>query len=124
MNNKEVKKYFKNKIPVYGYYYYVCFNLEDYYEILKKHKLKDEECLDSFDGFVSRFGNLNVMFIKNPDDINTIAHESFHMTDRIGENVGLEYKTDSGNEHYAYLMGFITEQVFNNAKKHKEMLKK
>ena len=48
----------------------------------------------------------------NPDCLlnDTIAHEMYHVADGIGDELGLMYNKDSGNEHYAYLLGYLVRK--------------
>lgn len=49
-------------------------------------------------------------------DINTIAHEAFHITMDLLDACKLTYSDDSC-EAYAYLQGYITECIYKTAKK-------
>lgn len=40
-------------------------------------------------------------------DMTDCAHESFHVADFILDNKGMEYCHDTGNEHMAYLIGWV-----------------
>lgn len=108
--------YFKNRIDLYGQDFLVCFNEPSYRKILKDYELTDDESLDAYTGCAITFETgLRVIFIRHPEDINTIAHESFHLADRICEDVGIRYVHDSGNEAHAYLVGSIAMMVHKNA---------
>lgn len=50
-------------------------------------------------------------------DINTMAHEAFHVTMDILNDCDLQYSDDSC-EAYAYLQGYITECIYKTAKKY------
>lgn len=40
-----------------------------------------------------------------------LAHEAFHVADFIADKVGLEYIHGTGNEHIAYLVGYVVDHV-------------
>lgn len=43
----------------------------------------------------------------------TLSHEVFHMADFIFERTGMEIQDGTGNEHMAYLIGYLTDVVFD-----------
>lgn len=53
---------------------------------------------------------------------NTIAHEIFHATMRIGERCGVMFNKDN-HEPFAYLQGFLAETAYGLFKKHKIRVK-
>ena len=54
-------------------------------------------------------GDINLI-IKPDADINTICHEAFHITSGILEDAGLTL-TESSEEAYAYLVGWVAEKI-------------
>jgi hypothetical protein len=40
-------------------------------------------------------------------DMTDAAHESFHVADFLANMVGMEYVAETGNEHIAYLLGWV-----------------
>ena len=52
-----------------------------------------------------------VVFRPNNINISSISHEAYHVADVISEDVGLEYNYNSGNEHIAYLVGYIADLI-------------
>lgn len=43
-----------------------------------------------------------------------LAHEVFHVVEFIMDRIGIKHNIDSG-EAYAYLIGYITEKIYENA---------
>ena len=43
----------------------------------------------------------------------TLCHESFHCADFIFERVGMHIAENTGNEHMAYLIGWISGRIFD-----------
>ncbi len=44
-------------------------------------------------------------------NMSNVAHEAFHVCDFIADRVGLVLSEDTGNEHFAYLTGWIVEAI-------------
>lgn len=42
-----------------------------------------------------------------------LAHESFHVADSIFDYTGVDLQYNTGNEHMAYLIGFVVESVLD-----------
>lgn len=71
--------------------------------------------ISSYDGLVFNLGTGNeILWLKFPpkseEDISTLAHEAFHAAYDILKRVGIPLSSSS-EEAYAYLIGYITEQV-------------
>lgn len=71
--------------------------------------------ISSYDGLVFNLGTGNeVLWLQYPPksetDISTLAHEAFHAAYDILKRVGIPLSSSS-EEAYAYLIGYITEQV-------------
>lgn len=56
-----------------------------------------------------------VRFPSTPNDHGILAHEIFHIVDFLLGRIGLTL-TDSSGEAYAYLLGYITEQIYRHLK--------
>lgn len=56
-------------------------------------------------GFIVIFTEKEYLTIK------TIAHEAFHVCDMLIEDVGMRYVYNTGNEHVAYLIGYIADCI-------------
>lgn len=54
--------------------------------------------------------------IREPLHHSCIAHESFHVVERIAYSVGLKPSPDS-SEAYAYLLDYIVEQIYEKLKR-------
>lgn len=50
-----------------------------------------------------------------PDDKGFLAHEIFHAVEFLFEKIRLPHTTNSG-EAYAYLIGYITTEIYKNIK--------
>ena len=71
-------------------------------------------------GHVTRFDN-NAMLLRlreyptTPEDYGIIAHEVFHVVELLFERVGMPL-ADSSSEAYAYLIGYVTQEIFKQLK--------
>lgn len=45
-------------------------------------------------------------------DINTIAHECFHMVTLLMDFIGLKFDLNHNDEAYAYLLGYLVEEIY------------
>ena len=52
-----------------------------------------------------------VVFRPNNINISSISHEAYHVADALLEDTGMEYNYNSGNEHIAYLVGYIADLI-------------
>lgn len=52
-----------------------------------------------------------VVFRPNNINISSISHEAYHLADALLEDTGMEYNYNSGNEHIAYLVGYIADLI-------------
>lgn len=73
----------------------------------------------SNDGLYIMFdSNQSLIRLKNwpqsPKDFNTICHEALHATTFILDKVGIPFDLNKNDEAYAYLLGYITEQIYAN----------
>lgn len=93
---------------------------------MRKHRYDDKEisqvlsklkksvnarCEMMEDGLVFIFLKSNVK-----DFYSKVCHESFHTTTFILDRVGVKLRMGSSDEAYAYLLGFITAEIFKNIK--------
>jgi hypothetical protein len=51
--------------------------------------------------------------MRDATDVNTLAHESFHVASRIFDYTGNLLQPETSNEHMAYLIGFIAEKIYS-----------
>ena len=49
--------------------------------------------------------------------ISNIAHEAYHVADALLEDTGMEYNYNSGNEHIAYLVGYVASLIDKGLKR-------
>lgn len=89
----------------------VCFHKETY----KKRFGHDGS--DNFAGCViQRDGQMHIYLEKTACggiNVASCAHEAFHVADFIADRVGLVVSEGTGNEHMAYLIGWITNKIFD-----------
>jgi hypothetical protein len=55
--------------------------------------------------------------LKTPEDYGTLQHELFHAVTFILERIGMEFDLNKSDEAYAYLIGYITQEVYKRLKK-------
>lgn len=55
-------------------------------------------------------GNALIIWVKDLNDIPSIAHEVFHLVYFLGKNIGAEL-TDESEEFYAYLTGYMMKKI-------------
>lgn len=65
--------------------------------------------------FKAEDSSINIYLKKHDESISVpdCAHESYHAADFVFDRCGIEYKEESGNEHMAYLIGWITHKIFD-----------
>lgn len=63
-------------------------------------------------GQVSHDGSNFYVYISNGTDIETVCHESYHIASRICDWTGMLPTPDTGNEHIAYLVGYIANKIW------------
>lgn len=88
---------------------------------IKKHvKLIDGGEFDGHDAEAvvveDKDGVINLI-IHPKADINTICHESFHITTGVLEAAGLDL-VEGSEEAYAYLIGWVTERIDKKLRKY------
>jgi hypothetical protein len=128
-------KAFSIDLGIYPYTLFVCFkDLNKLEELLKTHRdgceaevaieviqkinlyVKENCCVGCASEAFLPNGNLIIYFpnlnLKNMNYFfNMIPHEAFHITEMVLSNVGIPL-TKSSDEAYAYLTGYINEQIF------------
>jgi hypothetical protein len=125
-----MKKIHKIYIPIYGVVIYLGFetSLEEYIDLAsKKSKVKNlrEEYEDTIQNkpqgsFFGTSYNLFLHFDPNLKDLTNVAvHECFHATYYILNRANV-YLDESSEEAYAYLLGFITDEVVKIIKAYKK----
>jgi hypothetical protein len=82
---------------------------------LKKIKQSNGRCRMMSDGLV-------VMILKSDvnDFYSKICHESLHATTFILDRIGVKFKLGVSDEAYAYLIGYISKEIFNKLETNKE----
>jgi DNA-binding transcriptional regulator YhcF (GntR family) len=107
--NKVIKS--RIKIPIYErvLLFIITYNVDD--ELAHDEQLPSEAIVH-----VNSKGEI-VIIIRPDANINTIAHESFHVTYEILKEAGLVLSPKS-EEAFAYLNGYIAEIIDNGLKKY------
>ena len=78
------------------------------YEYDESNKNSD---LGNFEATVMESPNgLLTVLVKPNADVNTIAHESFHVAVTVLSDIGMKLSSKS-EEAYAYLIGWVAEQI-------------
>jgi len=55
-------------------------------------------------------------FDKSPKQLGALSHEIFHAATFVLESAGVDFRMDYSDEAYAYLIGYITQSVFEKMK--------
>lgn len=116
-------------IPIYDTYILFCLGTDVdsiTKQIITKWKVTDSMVearseilnvfLSSCRGFSTKLLDVNLVYIKNARDSNTVAHEIFHAVYKILTDKGI-ICSDNSEEAYAYLIGFVTEQFYKKCRK-------
>lgn len=110
----------KVAIPIYDEMLYVAFTKEAAFsqfgfseEEQNKHATCDGLAFEGVDHKGRRVFAIYVEKQGEAINIATLAHECYHIADMLLEAKGMEYKAGSGNEHIAYLVGYLVERVFD-----------
>ena len=58
---------------------------------------------------MNKYGEYGILVVFSPENIisKDFAHEAFHVANFIADICGLDYVKDTGNEHIAYLIGYV-----------------
>lgn len=99
---------YKVEIPLYKQTVHVTFSKEAY------KKKSGYEIPDDVAGVANRDGLMIWLPLYNGCiNVADMAHEAFHIADFIADKVGLFTQYETGNEHMAYLIGHISQRVFD-----------
>lgn len=87
----------------------------------KLHKYNGEYSFKGYSGLVFVDVNENICHIvlKCDATLNIVSHECFHVTCGILRQRGIEL-TESSEEAFAYLHGFIVEKVWNELERYRD----
>lgn len=91
----------------------VCFHRETWMEKYNNGTIDSCAGMTYFRG---RDSTIHIFIEKNEHggiSVSTTSHEAYHVADFIFDKCGIEYKRDSGNEHMAYLLGWIVHKIFD-----------
>jgi hypothetical protein len=105
---------FKFSLPMFNCSIYVGFkdSFDKYRSLYDDYKSCDAICID----YLNYDRSICMFFDKV--NINTISHECYHAVNNIFENIG--HKADNKNDEVgAYMLGYLTKEVFNIARKEK-----
>jgi hypothetical protein len=109
-------------IPIYEYTLFIALgNIREDRQSLTRY-LGDCSLIDRMDdlaGLVSRNNHYFAIFLSDPNDLEVLAHEVFHLTHRVLEYAAVNF--DSANhESGALLNGFLFVLVSNTIKNHEK----
>jgi hypothetical protein len=123
MSNSKKSIFKPAAIPLYRSTFFIAVNISDIKlkEELEKHvdceriikslvkhsRITDHE--QAVTAYKEGFSIIRYKTLKDAQDINSIAHEAFHVVCNITRYVGITLSEDS-EEAFAYLLGYITEQ--------------
>lgn len=102
-------------LPIFPYH--ITFSFGETQEVLEnqfKMKLQD---FDSEDGLTYHFDNNNVLvrlkhFPKSFQEFGILQHEIFHAVTFVLDDIHIPFKLDVSDETYAYLIGYLTTEVY------------
>ena len=106
----------KVKIPIYEQTLYVSIT-EDYSKDKEEYECIWRPRKEDFSGYTSGLNNqyliiLNKKYLKEElHVVSTISHEAFHVTNILFKRIGAVPDMDN-DEHQAYLLSWIVEQVY------------
>jgi len=125
MKNKNKKFSFKIPLVIYPFDVFVSFNHNDkeLYELIKRNGSKEdlEPCFGLPDTSLGRAvllpSNATILRIfgkrcNESELMGVIAHEVFHVVSYIMMRVGIPLEVMVSDEAYAYLTGYLVEQIF------------
>lgn len=104
------------KIPIYEQTLYVSIT-EDYSKDEEEYEYIWRPGREDFSGYTSGLNNqyliiLNKKYLKEElHVVSTISHEAFHVTNILFKRIGAVPDMDN-DEHQAYLLSWIVEQVY------------
>lgn len=108
------------RIPVYnGKVTVVLFN-KDYKAVNKylRHKKFDQFLEEDDEGFqysqiIDNKQRFIIIIKRGKDEVGTIIHELYHLTQSILEYYGVDYRKGDRNEAYAYLLEALSKKVLS-----------
>jgi len=111
------------RLPIYGYKVEITVSRDIVKSIRKARINASDEALAGTDAvhFPVTNESISLLFLPLNADINTIAHESTHITQRIIEWIGAGYKD---KEFVAYLMAHVFQGIYEFHQKAKNFLEK
>jgi hypothetical protein len=54
---------------------------------------------------------------ETPEDFGRLAHEVFHIASFVLDRVGMKLKVMASDEAYAYLISYLTEEIYKKINK-------
>lgn len=117
--------FFETKAEMYNQSYTICFDKKVAQQIVEEKFGYDENVqdLEDLSGFVYYNRGFLLVYTDVRSDINTIAHESFHLACRINNIHGVTFYEGDANEPFAYLIGDIAERISIAQKRYKKQIK-
>jgi len=98
--------------PIYSGTFYVCFDRETV-------KKKVTEFSDNWSGMACEYKDGALIYLEIHDEgslcLRTLTHEVFHAVDVFFSKKGVEHNAGGSNEHWAYMIDWLSGKVFNCA---------
>lgn len=120
MKNKVYKDSLYVDVYETNVYIGMCKNSKDleewYYSLTKTKKENNNFFPASAISFYDSSGEHWVMFIKKYFDLNTCAHECFHLTHNFMYDINHEFHIEE-HEPHSWLNGFLVDKIYKIGKK-------
>lgn len=72
--------------------------------------------INQYESFVTFQNEVIYIFVRSKTDAGVIAHESIHIANYIFKHANIEFDINN-DEPYAYLMGWVVEEIHKAIKK-------
>ena len=99
-----------HRIPIYDVWIKICFDKQTFEKYVTEGDVGDcggYAYWNQDTDVLGLYVEMRDGFVNMPH----VAHEAFHLTDYICERQGIEHTFGTGNEAWAYLLGYIVDQV-------------
>ncbi len=104
--------------PIYSGTFYVCFDRETVNK-------KAGEFRNDWEGMTSEYNDGMLIYLDNNDGyglcLELLAHEVFHAVDMFFSKIGVEHNDGGSNEHWAYMIGWLSGKVYDCFNKERKL---
>lgn len=127
MSNKQGKEksgFYRFPTPLYEMNVVVAFGVDNIKKIGETFKFNTEKGRENLLNNNDYLGFTNFAIDENGDKVvlvvfptrkdcttKTLCHEAFHAMDYMASEYGLDFNPHGGNEHLAYLIGYIASNI-------------